>query len=345
MLRFFAILGSLSIYLLPFAGAAFLCYLWISSSFLSPFDSDSKEFIAFEVQKGSDADMVGDALEQRGLIKNSLSISLLSEFSDQKPGDGPFYIPMGEYSLSPAMTPAEIFKKFTSGDIVYHEMIFKPGETTKEIPALFEKTTLVTQAQAKMALANNSLLLQLKIPSSSFEGYLIGGKYKFSRPETAEDMLTKMVMAARSEIKTKVPTWSQRSVELGYSPHEVLTIASIIQAEASSAEYFGKVSSSVHNKLRIGMPLQSDKVLLYGLPEGTPLDEAARELPSAYNTFTTTGLPPTPISNPSIEAIKAALNPDETDFLYFVTSLDGTMTFAETFKAYQKVKKNTRGSS
>ena len=134
--------------------------------------------------------------------------------------------------------------------------------------------------------------------------------------------------------------WTTRALDLGISPHEVIILASILEKEGKNSEEKKLISSVFHNRKRIGMALESEAVLRYGLKkfkgELTKKDKADN---SRYNTFKAAGFPPTPISNPSNRSLKAALYPTDTAHLYYFRKPDGKLHFADEAKEYKKALK------
>ena len=131
-----------------------------------------------------------------------------------------------------------------------------------------------------------------------------------------------------------------RAIELGFTVHEVLTLASIIEGEAMLNDERAIISSVYHNRLKINMKLQADPTIQYIIP-GPPKAVSTRDLKikSPYNTYMNYGLPPGPINNPGLESIKAALYPADTNFLFFVAQGDGSHAFSTNEKDHEKAKR------
>ena len=154
------------------------------------------------------------------------------------------------------------------------------------------------------------------------EGYLYPATYNLSRGDGEEQLLGQMVgqfNKVYSAVKEKSP----------FSRREIITLASIIEKEAVSADEKPLISSVFHNRLRIGMPLQSDPTAIYGVRSFSgKVSKTDIQRDSRYNTYLHKGLPPGPIGNPGIDAVTAAMNPAKTDYLYFVARQDGTHQFS-----------------
>lgn len=191
-------------------------------------------------------------------------------------------------------------------------------------------------------LPSNSLLPKMKEPGSEFistlqlndhqslEGYLLPGEYTFGPQISSEELLWQLSAHARELLTSGALQFNYKGIDL--SPNETLTLASIIQRETIIAEEMPRIASVFFNRLAIDMPLQTDPTVQYALGYDAvsgswwkaQLTIRDLETNSPYNTYRVTGLPPSPISSPSREAIKAVLNPESTEFLYFRAKCDGS---------------------
>ena len=332
--RFFVLLGSLGLYFLAFILGASLVLFWFYTTFKAPALKGSTTTVLFEVDKGWGMRQVAEELQRRNLIKSWWSVYWWSKIKkDAKDKQ----LVAGEYELSPGNTPTQILDHLLSGKKVEHEVAVQPGMDIRDVAKQVAKSGLATEEETLDALKDQNVMAKLGIPAYIPEGYIMAGSYMFSRPITVKQLVFKLVEQGKAELDAKNPGWEGRAVQLGFRPYEILTLASIIEKEAPSPAEKGKVSSLYHNRLRIGMPLQSNKVLLYGLPNFRgDIGQEQIKMPGPYNTYLNTGLPPTPICNPGAEALKAALYPEDTDFLYMLDKGDGTHDFAATYKAYQE---------
>ena len=197
------------------------------------------------------------------------------------------------------------------------------------------------------ASKSKKLLNKWDIKSDSFEGYLFPDTYLLSEDVDAEGVIDKMVSEYNNNI---TPSMRKRMIELGLSEREVLTLASIIEGEAIYDSERPRISGVYHNRLKKRMRLQADPTIQY-IIEDSPRRLLNKDLKikSPYNTYLNYGLPPGPINNPGIESIKAALYPEQIDFLFFVARGDGYHTFTKTEKEhniakkeFQKIRKKNR---
>lgn len=326
---FFILLGRLSIFVAAFVVPGVVMYLWLDASFLSAADSTNTQVVSFEVAKGADLKRVAKALEEKKLVKKWWAVWFIGRLKDYSTK-----IISGEYELSPSLTPHEILRKLVEGKVFYRTITIPEGTTNREIAKLIAETGLVTLEQAQAGLNDLALISRLSISATSFEGYIFPETYKFTKPISIEEMIIRMVDEGR---KRFTDDFIRRAEELRMTYHQVLTLASIIEKESAVAEERPIVSSVFHNRLRSEMRLQSDPTVIYGIPnfDGN-LTKEQLETPTEYNTYVFTGLPPTPICNPGIDAIRAALFPAESDYLYFVAKGDGTHQFSATYKEHSE---------
>jgi UPF0755 protein len=304
---------------------------WLNGQFFRPYKSGEQPPTAFIVERGWGVSTVADELAKRGITRNAWALKILAKLKKEKLKE----IHSGEYSLSAGMSVKEILQKFIDQEIVYHSLTIPEGANLELVRTLMEKTTIVSASEVERALRDRNLLNTLGIQSSSFEGYLFPETYRFSRPDTAEAMITRMVKEGE---KRKTPEMVERARLLGFTWHQLLTLASMIEKESGNndPEERRKISSVFHNRLRLKMLLQSDPTVIYGIPNfNGNLTKADLQTPTPYNTYLNEGLPPTPICNPGVEAIKAALEPADTDYLYFVAKGDGSSFFSKDYQTHQ----------
>lgn len=324
---------------LVYAGAfligILLVSLWFESAFFAPQDPDQKEYVSFEVEKGWPIRTVARRLEEQKLIKHWWVFEAITRFS-KNPQIRNQLVLAGEYRLSASYTPRKIAEVLiVDREVVYHQVMIPEGSRVAELPALLEKSGLVKAEEVQRVFNDKKFIALLgRIPSDSLEGYVCPDTYSFTRPVSVEEMLTKMILEGDKKITEEM---RKRATDLGLTFHQVLTLASIIEKESGKPEDRPLVSSAFHNRLKIGMPLQSDPTVIYGIAhfDGN-LTKEHLITPGAYNTYLNTSLPPTPICNPSLSSITAALFPADTDYLYFVAKGDGSSAFSATYKEHQE---------
>ena len=223
----------------------------------------------------------------------------------------------GEYTFPVKAKPRTILEMLASGRTLVHKLTVPEGLTKFEVIELIQSATALSGI----------------VETAPLEGWMLPETYHFSRGEKRNDLIERMEIAMQDALKE---LWTQRPTGLPYSePAEALVMASIIEKETSRASERSRVAAVFVNRLRLDMLLQSDPTGIYSLTEGEgrlgrPLTRADLRNASAYNTYLHIGLPPGAITNPGRDSIIAALNPDETDELYFVGDGDGGHRFART---------------
>lgn len=299
--------------------------------FFSPVDSSSTEPVSFIVQKKATLSTISEELAKQGLIKSSLGFGLLAQLKEiKKP------IKVGEYKISKANSPVQILDTLLKGDVIYYDFQLPPGIRVNDLPKLVGESGLLSAKDVGLAIRDTSFISSLGLSGNSFEGYLYPTKYQFSKPLDAKEMLVKMVREGRDNVTDAM---IERTIDLGFTYHQIMTLASLIEKTTSRPEERATFASVLHNRLRIGMPLQNDAALRYGFqrPDDYILSEEDLRNPNDYNTYLNTGLPKTPICNPSLESITAALYPADTDYLYYVQRPDMTHEFSSSLREHNKV--------
>ncbi|MFA6147398.1 MAG: endolytic transglycosylase MltG [bacterium] len=240
----------------------------------------------------------------------------------------------GEYAFPSPPSAFEAWRRLVQGDVIKYEVTVTPGENLFDVAKSIEEKKLATAEEFLAAAASPDVLRRLEIPGESAEGYLFPDSYIIVKPVTPEEILEFMVRQFRKKIS---PDAEKRAREAGLSLHQVVTIASIIEKETGVEEEKPLVSAVIRKRLAIGMPLQMDPTVIYGVKrfDGTVTRKDLRT-PGPYNTYLNRGLPPGPIANPGLAALAAALNPSKAEYLYFVSKNDGSHTFSLTLPEHNR---------
>lgn len=295
---------------------------------LAPADPASQEEIFFEVHRKQTPREIVLALEENKLISDSALFHRLGRITRQWKD-----IKAGEYKLSAKMSPIEIFSVITSGISVALPLTLREGENMYELAdnlqnkGLADRTAFLRLCRDKAFMS--SLGFSTPLPPS-LEGYLFPDTYFFQRTTTPEELIRQMVKNGQSIWGEKE---EHRARELGLTRHQVMTLASMIEKETGAQHERPLISSVFHNRLKKNMRLQSDPTTIYGIWEKFRGNLRKSDLLTAtpYNTYVIPALPVGPIGNPGREAIQAALFPDTSDYLFFVSHNDGTHEFTRSF--------------
>jgi UPF0755 protein len=283
----------------------------------------------YVVRPGQGVSEIARALEAEGIIQNSLAFRVLSRWKgfDQS-------IKAGEYELSAMMSPVGILEKLVKGDVVLYRLTIPEGYTMLQIADLVEASDITGRAAFLTALSNYDLMEAHHIEAESFEGYLFPDTYYFPKNTSAENIVSTLV----SRFKTVFTAERvQRAQQLGFSVHEVVTLAAMIEKETGAAQERPVISSVFHNRLKRRMRMESDPTVIYGIEgfDGNLTRKHLAEI-TPYNTYRIKGLPAGPIANPGEASIEAALYPAETDYLFFVAKKDGTHQFSTNIRDHNR---------
>lgn len=302
--------------------------VWYLFCLLIPSGS-GKTVRIISLSPGSGIRKLATDLKREGVIRGSWHFMLVGCLRGQA-----HRLKAGEYRITDGMTTAEILRKVVNGDVDYRRFTLPEGYSSYQAAELLQQQGLLGRDAFLNACADSRLLARLGIRAANVEGYLYPATYNLPRGETAEQLVTRMV----THFMKKYATFDGHAYSgKRLARHELVTLASMIEKEAVAPAERPLISSVFHNRLRINMPLQSDPTALYGVRAfGGAVTKADIQRPSPYNTYLHRGLPPGPIGNPGADALKAALQPAQTPYLYFVARKDGTHQFSRTLEEHNR---------
>ena len=233
----------------------------------------------------------------------------------------------GSYEIDASTTPRQLLDKMVQGDETLGQVRFIEGWTVRQMRAALAQAAALKPATA--GLSDAELMAVLGVPGQAAEGRFFPDTYAYSRGVSD---LTVLRRAHRAMAQRLAALWAERAADTPLkSADEALVMASLVERETGSAADRGLVAGVFANRLRIGMPLQTDPSVIYGL--GAAFDGHLRKrdllTDTPHNTYTRSGLPPTPIALPGLASLRAAVRPDATKALYFVARGDGTSAFSD----------------
>ncbi len=240
----------------------------------------------------------------------------------------------GRYRFPVEMTPATMLDILSGGALIEGVIRIPDGAPIWEVRKIFNAADGLTHETT--AMSDAALAEALGISAATPEGYFAPETYHYM--EGVSDLAV-MKMAVKRQKSLLASLWEKRSGDLQVNtPYEALILASIIEKESGLDADRGKVASVFHNRLSKGMPLQTDPTVIYGLGPGFSGNLTRRDLASEtpYNTYRIAALPPTPIGSPGVSSLTAALNPERTAYLYFVSRGDGTSEFTTNLNAHNR---------
>lgn len=241
----------------------------------------------------------------------------------------------GVYEVQQGMSIAKVLKMISNVDNAQmNRILVIEGTTFKQLVDALKKDDLVTKEVVNLPTAQ--LLKELNIPYSHPEGLFAPDTYFFAKGETDRKILTNLY---QRQMKSLDAAWNNRANDLPYqNKYEALIMASIIEKETNLDSELEQVSGVFERRLKLGMRLQTDPTVIYGMGDKYQGNITRQDLrtPTAYNTYTISGLPPTPIALPSKKAIEAAMHPDQSDNIYFVATGNGGHKFSSNLQDHNK---------
>jgi UPF0755 protein len=238
----------------------------------------------------------------------------------------------GEYQFDPETTPIQVLEKIVRGERLVRRVIIPEGYNFSQMAAAFEAAGIAPVAETMKYFRDPKLLALLPFPASSLEGFLFPDTYEYDRDTQAGIILVQMIQRFLQVIQPEI---TQRVQQTGWTIPQVITLASLIEKETGVDQERPVISSVFFNRLKIGMPLQSDPTVIYGLVnfDGN-LKKGDLANPHPYNTYVHTGLPPGPIASPGKKSIEAVLSPAATSYLFFVSQGNGTHQFSSNLEEH-----------
>jgi UPF0755 protein len=240
----------------------------------------------------------------------------------------------GSYELEPGITPRSLLAKMVQGDEAFERVRLIEGWTFRQFRAELARAPQLKPASA--TLSDAELMAAIGQPGVAPEGRFFPDTYVFSRGVSD---LTVLKRAAAMQRQRLDAVWAGRAAGLPIqTPDQALVLASIIEKETGVATDRGKIAGVFVNRLRIGMPLQTDPSVIYGLGDMFDGNLRKRDLlaDTPFNTYTRAGLPPTPIAMPGLASLRAAVQPEPTRALYFVARGDGSSAFSNDLAAHNR---------
>lgn len=315
----------------------------IGRNWLVPANANDTQIVEVEIPEGTPVSTMGDILEEQGLIRSSSAFSLLVRVQGAAAN-----LQAGVHDLSPSMTMPEIVAALQEGaeEAGLLKVTVNEGLTVDQIAEVVADSTSYSAEDFLNLMSNQEFLAQLvqqyPILTDSYnnpnvryvlEGYLFPATYDVAQGETLESLVTQMVDKT-NEVLSKYQADIDAS---SYSLQDIMSIASLVEKEGQTTEDRKLIAGVFYNRLEQGMPIQSDISVLYALgthKEMVTYDDL--EVDSPYNLYTNAGLPPGPMNSPSEDAIAAALEPTDNDYLYFYANLKtGEVFYTDDYEQHQ----------
>jgi len=328
-LKFFS-----TLLLLAVLGAAFAAWL-IYAPIGPPAGTPDTSATFIDIAPGTSTQSIAAQLENAGVLRSRYAFLLLRAIKGGK-------LIAGEYRFNHPATATEIYARLSRGDVYTIALTIPEGYNIFDIAQAVESAGLGSRtAFLTAARTDTSLIADLSPHATSLEGYLFPDTYRFARHVPPNQILSTMVKRFR-QVAAQIGLEDKQSAIAGVvlSPAQKVILASLIEKEVADPSERPLVAGVFENRLAQGMPLATDPSVIYaalleGRYRGT-IYESDLQSPSPYNTYRHPGLPPGPIANPGVAALKAALAPAHTDYLYFVADAQGHSRFSATLAEHDQ---------
>ena len=297
---------------------------WLAYQLLSPSTPAQQTFVL--LRPGYSTRKIAAELKSAGVIRSEDAF-LIWHYVHRKSS-----LKAGEYLFERPASPIEVHERLVRGDIYVHTVLIPEGYTMWDIAQAIEAAGLGRSEDfLEVAQSDTALITDIDPEARTLEGYLFPSTYQFTRTESMQEMAAAMVKQFRQVA---------RQIGLNADVHGVVTLASIIEKETAIPEERPLVSSVYHNRLEKKIALDADPSVIYAeLLKGSyqgALHHADLQIPSAYNTYRHTGLPPGPIGNPGKSSLEAAMHPAATNYYYFVSDGNGHHRFASSLEEHNR---------
>jgi UPF0755 protein len=310
--------------LLALAGGGYFMY-WSKQ----PIIPDEAEAIAFTIAPGSGAHAAGQQIAEAGVPIQPLLFNVLARVTNKSSK-----LKAGSYELKPGATPLRLIDQLARGEFAQEQLTIIEGWTFRQMRAAIAAHQGLKHDTA--ALSDAEVLSAIASEYKQAEGLFFPDTYLFAKG--ASDL--QIFKQAHAMMLTRLAeAWARRDPALPYrNPYEALTMASIVEKETGQKSERGMIAGVFVNRLKLGMLLQTDPTVIYGM--GSKYDGKIRkkdlETDTPYNTYTRAGLPPTPIALPGLQSLSAALSPAKTAALYFVSRGNGTSQFSDNLNDHNR---------
>jgi UPF0755 protein len=317
------------IWLVLLAGLAGAGWVWYCIA--APYQGFPADGVFVTVPHGASGGAVGRLLEQNGVVRSAFAFRLYVRQHPRRK------LQAGEYFFGHPVSAHDVFWQMADGHVYQLAFTVREGETMFDIAQDLQNNKLMSADEFLAAAQNPELVRDIAPHARTLEGYLFPATYSLPRHPAPNELTAEMVHKFKEEWQRIAPPDAQvdkTGLEHGQPLEAVVTLASLVERETPKPEERPLVAGAFKNRLRLHMALQCDPTVIYALQDagrynGT-LTGADLHFDSPYNTYVNRGLPPGPIGNPGEASLRAALNPAETHFLYFVADTHGGHFFAAT---------------
>lgn len=323
-MRALKLLGCLVLLALLAAGAG---GWWAWSTLHSPYGEGNRDVL---IEPGTDAGSILERLERRGVLPDA---RLARAWLVYAMGDPP--LKAGEYRFEGPHSPVDVLEKLARGDVLLRRVTVVEGLTLEETARALADAGFGRKDAFLLAMRDPAPVADLDPEAETLEGYLFPETYSFSRGAGEREIVATMVRTFREALEPELRLLLEAR---SWSVRELVTLASLVEKESKVDEERPLVAAVYVNRLEEGIGLYADPTVIYALKRRDAWDgnltREHLELDSPYNTYRYGGLPPGPIASPGVESLRAAAEPADVPYLYFVSRNDGTHVFARTLQEH-----------
>ncbi len=302
---------------------------WAAVCLYLPYQGFSRAGVYVDIPRGASRRTIGRLLAENGVVHSRWVFEGLSRWRARRT------LEAGEYFFDHPQTAFQVFDTIAAGRVYVRTLVVPEGYNMFDIANLVEREGFMSHGAFLAAVEDPTPIRDLAPRAPSLEGFLFPATYEFPRHISAQDMVGAMVKRFRQQ-------WDAIRAAAGdpdgLSVRQIVTLASLVERETSAPDERPLIAGVFYNRLRRRFPLQCDPTVVYALElageyDGS-LDRGDLEFRSPYNTYRHIGLPPGPIANPGEAALRAALDPESTDYLYFVANTQGGHFFSKTLREH-----------
>jgi len=294
-----------------------------------PINTAQNAAVLVDIPTGTSFIKVTEILSNAGLVENRFLFCTLVWIKR-----GTRSIRAGEYEFATSITPFEMIDKLIRGDIKTYRVTIHEDYTLREVAERLKEYKLIDEKVFFELAEDTAFLSSMGVLGSSAEGYLFPDTYFLNRSMSTRQIMRMMVDRFWSKISEEM---MNKAAAKGLNRNQFVTFASLVGKESGNTAEKPIIAAVFYNRMKKGMPLQSDPTTVYDLKDfnGKVLRSHYRR-ESPYNTYVIKGLPPGPIANPGLDSFQAVLNPADADYLYFVSQKDGTHFFSSSLDEHNR---------
>jgi len=310
--------------------------VWMWYGMTHPYQGFSKEGVFVDVPRGASRRYVGYILKRNGVVRSKLAFEIYARRHPKRT------LQAGEYFFDHAMTGTDVFLKIANGQVFQQPFTVREGETMFDIARELEAGRFMHAGDFRYAAGDPALIRDFAPGAQTLEGFLFPATYELPRHPAASELTAEMVHKFKEEWRRIASPGAGGPTDEGdhRAVNRIVTLASLVERETPKPEERPLVAGAFENRLRKGMRLQCDPTVIYGMERlgkyNGSLTGKDLQFDSPYNTYEHGGLPPGPIGNPGEASLRAAMQPAQTNYLYFVANTQGGHFFSATLAEHNK---------